>query len=221
MNLNILSCRDIRKGEFKFFLGAHTTFQPFLSLINMSPIAKYSAAWEDRRLVGRFLKRREEGVFREIYRRHSGRLYQLSLRLMGGDEHAAEEILQEAWVRAIERLHEFRWQSSLRTWLSAIVINCSRELYRRRSAQQNAFAADELELPVLPRDHAREVDLEHAIAALPPGYRQVLVLHDIEGYRHEEISQMLAIDAGTSKSQLFRARRALRRALQMDVIKNA
>ena len=221
MNLNILSCRDNRKGEFKFFPGANATFWPNLSLNNMTLVAKYFAAWEDRRLVRRFLKRREEGVFREIYRRHAGRLYQLSLRLVGGEAHAAEEVLQEAWLRAIERLPEFRWESGLRTWLSAIVINCSRELYRRRALQRNALAADELELAVLPGEHAGEIDLERAIAALPPGYRQVLVLHDIEGYRHEEIGQMLDIEAGTSKSQLFHARRALRRALQSTVAKKA
>lgn len=188
-----------------------------MSLINMSLIAKCFAEWEDRRLVARFLRRREEGVFREIYRRHCGRLYRLSLRLVGGEKHTAEEILQEAWVRAIEQLPGFRWQSSLRTWLSAILINCSREYYRRRSPRQNLADADGLELAVRPKDHAHDIDLESALAALPPGYRQVLVLHDIEGYRHEEISHMLDIEAGTSRSQLFHARRALRQALQKNI----
>ncbi len=188
--------------------------------MNMNLMAKYFANWEDRRLVRRFLQQREERVFREIYRRHAGRLYQLSLRLLGGEPQAAEEILQETWVRALEHLPDFQWQSSLRTWLSGIVVNCCREFFRLRAAQRNSSPAEELEMALPLIDHARRLDLEDAIAALPSGYRQVLILYDVEGYRHEEISKMLDLETGTSKSQLFHARRALRRLLEPSSAEN-
>ena len=111
---------------------------------------------------------------------------------------------------AVERLAEFRWQSAFRTWLTAIAINRSKELLRRRARKLDREIEPESTLPAR-IDH---IDVERAIAALPNGYRMVLVLHDFEGYKHGEIGQLLDIDAGTSKSQLYHARRAVRRTLQ-------
>lgn len=140
-------------------------------------------------------------------------LYAFALRLQG-DADEANDVVQEAWLRALRGLGGFTWKSALRTWLSGIVLNCCRERWVARGesleiAPDLASAAD---------DHADlRVDLERAIAALPTGYRTVVVLHDIEGYTHEEIAAQLGVEPGTSKSQLARARRDLRRRLAPTV----
>jgi len=168
---------------------------------------------EDRRLVGEFLEHRDERSFRDLYRRHTGPLYLLARRLLGPSADRADEALQETWLLAARNLGGFRWDSSLRTWLCGIVVNRCRELQRgeaRRSAgafDPSATAPDEW-TPA--PDGARRIDLERAIATLPSGSREVLVLHDIEGRTHEEIAGLLGISDGTSKSQLHKARRALR-----------
>jgi RNA polymerase sigma-70 factor (ECF subfamily) len=168
---------------------------------------------EDRQLVSGFLRRREEKAFRALYRRHAPSLDRIVLRLTRGRREDAEEILQNTWFRAIERLSGFRWESSLKSWLTGIAINCWRELNRRAGridAIQDPMRVEDLdELPRLNGTVGR-IDLERAIAGLPEGYREVLVLHDIEGYTHNEIGYILGIEAGTSKSQLSHARRAVR-----------
>lgn len=181
----------------------------------MSVFSDLLSRWEDRRLVAAFLAQREEQAFRRLYRRHTPRLYQFALRLVGGNENEAEEIVQDTWVRAVQHLPGFRWEAQLRTWLAGIAVNRSRELYRQRSKQRNALPVDVLEenSAALVLENFEHIDLEHALAALPHGYREVLLLHDVEGYTHEEIGGMLDIEAGTSKSQLHRARRAMRTAL--------
>lgn len=119
-------------------------------------------------------------------------------------------MLQETWIRAITGLPRFAWQSTLRTWLSSIVVNCCREVWR---ARREELVVDARQLESRADDPALKIDVAAALARLPTGYRAVLVLHDIAGYTHEEIAQRLEIEPGTSKSQLFRARRAMRRAL--------
>jgi RNA polymerase sigma-70 factor (ECF subfamily) len=180
----------------------------------MQIITEYLAQLKDRRLVGNFLARRDEHSFRVLYQRHTPALYQLALRLAGWDVQEAEEIVQDTWLRAVEALAEFRWESSFRTWLSGILINRAREFYRARKKERHTSIADELGAEVAVVQNFERIDLEQAIAALPNGYRQVLVLHDIEGYTHEEIGRLLKIDAGTSKSQLSHARRVMRDSLQ-------
>ncbi len=165
-----------------------------------------------------FLATRGEGEFRALYRCCTPALYGLVMRMVGGEAQDAEEIVQDTWIRAVERLPNFRWQSAFRTWLSAIAINCCRELYRSRQKQQRNVSADELALPVLQNsvETGEQIDLEKAISALSEGYRQVLVMHDVEGYTHREISEFLDINIGTSKSQLFHARQAIRKYLQAE-----
>ena len=180
----------------------------------MQIITEYLAQLKDRRLVSNFLSCRDESSFRVLYQRHTPTLYQLALRLAGWNVHEAEEIVQDTWLRAVEALAEFRWESSIRTWLSGILINRAREFYRTRKKEQHTIIADELAAEVVATEDFERIDLEQAIAALPNGYRQVLVLHDVEGYTHEEIGRLLEIDAGTSKSQLSHARRAVRGSLQ-------
>jgi len=171
------------------------------------------AASQDRALVDRFVRDRSEAAFRAIYQRHAPRLYQLALRLAAGRADEAAELLQDAWIRAARKLPEFRWESALATWLAGIVVNRSREARRARADRPASIEAVGTEPAGPAAGSEARLDLERAVASLPEGYRRVLILHDIEGYTHAEIGGVLGIEVGTSKSQLFEARRALRRAL--------
>jgi RNA polymerase sigma-70 factor (ECF subfamily) len=171
------------------------------------------APGDDRMLAEAVLRRGDESAFRELYRRHTPALYQLALRMLAGSDADAQDVIQETWIRATTRLGGFRWESSFRTWLIGIGLNRVRELLRRRG-RRPMVELDELNAPVArPTQDGDRVDLERAIAMLPDGSRAVLVLHDIEGFTHEEIGRRLGIATGTSKSQLFQARRALRARL--------
>jgi len=167
----------------------------------------------DRTLVQRVLDDGDEGAFRQLYRRHSPYLFQFVLRVLGGNETDAEDVIQETWIRAVEGFARFRWEAELRTWLGGIALNLCRGMFRRRDR-------DWLDVASIPEPEApavtaavESIDLERALALLPAGYRAVLVLHDVEGYKHDEIATALGTTAGTSKSQLHRARRAVRRLL--------
>lgn len=170
---------------------------------------------EDRALVADFLNRRDEAAFRSLYERHTGRVYRFLLRLTGRASDA-EEGVQETWFRACGALERFEWRSSLPTFLAGIAVRWWREETRRRGRR---WEAEEPEsegaggTEPLPLSISR-VDLDRAFADLAMGYRQALLLHDVFGHTHGEIAQMLGIDEGTSKSQLSRARRALRARLE-------
>jgi RNA polymerase sigma factor (sigma-70 family) len=156
----------------------------------------------------------DELAFRELYRRHTPRLYQLVLRLLGGRDADAEDAVQDTWLKATEQLDRFRWECAFGTWLSAIALNVAREQMRRRIRRPEADWPEDLDPPAAaPFDVVLSMDLERAVADLPDGYRAVLVLHDVEGYTHEEIGLAMGIAEGTSKSQLFWARQALRAKL--------
>ncbi len=162
----------------------------------------------DRELADRVWRDGDEQAFRLLYRRHTPRLYQLVLRLLGHAEQDAEDVVQDTWVQVVERLGEFRWESAFGTWLTAIGLNRARDHLRRAGRRTMVPLPDGL--PGKRGGMAEWVDLERAIAQLPEGYRTVLVLHDLEGLTHEEIGVTLGVTAGTSKSQLFAARRAMR-----------
>ncbi len=184
----------------------------------------------DRELARRVLALGDESAFRALYRRHSPRAYAMALRSLDGSADAADDVLQEAWLRAVRALDTFEWRSAFGSWLCSIVLNCARE-QRRSAARRRKRELPALEAPgagasethgVLaiapgPRGPVgtvgERIDLNRALAELPEGYRTVLTLHDIEGYTHAEIGEMLGIAAGTSKSQLHQARRAMRRLL--------
>jgi RNA polymerase sigma-70 factor, ECF subfamily len=165
-------------------------------------------AKSDQVLVDTYLHRRDEDSFRQLYRRHTPALYALALRLCVS-ENDANDAIQDTWIRACSALSAFQWKSSLRTWLTGVLINCVREQTRARKRHHEEPLADDwpVEIAELP-GHC--LSLEYAIARLPDGYRHVLTLHDVEGYTHEEISVLLDISVGTSKSQLHHARRAIR-----------
>ena len=165
----------------------------------------------DRDLVDRYLRTRDETAFLRIYRSHTPALLGLASRLCAGELLAAEAIVQEAWVRAAQSLPSFRWESRLRTWLSGVVVNSWRDRARARGREESWEAG----LDTIPANvtTSERVDLERAVAQLPDGFRAVLLLHDVEGFTHLEIASLLGIEAGTSKSQLARARQAVRRRL--------
>ena len=168
----------------------------------------------DRRLAERVLAG-DEGAFRLLYRRHTPRLLVLALRLLGGEQADAEDVVQETWIKAVERLDGFRWEAELGTWLHAIGANVAREALRRRGTRREVEWPEDEEPAATPAPAERieSLDLERAIAGLPAGYRTVLVLHDVEGWTHEAIAGELGVTPGTTKSQLHRARRAVRAAL--------
>jgi RNA polymerase sigma factor (sigma-70 family) len=160
---------------------------------------------QDSELIAEFLRSRSEVSFLQIYRRHTPRLYLFALRLCSGKHPEAEDIVQESWIRAVQKLSTFRREAQLRHWLMGIVCNCYRELQRSKKPEFSLDqAANETTLAAEPSD------LEQLIGRLPNGYREVLILHDIYGYTHEETSAFLDIQPGTSKSQLFEARKKLR-----------
>lgn len=167
----------------------------------------------DRELVEAVVVSGDELAFRELYRRHTPRLYSLVLRLVGSEQDA-EDVVQETWIRAAEAAANFRWESGFNTWLTGIAINRFKELLRKRNRWPQ-IGLDQVSEPEVRSDQVGErVDLERALSLLPVGYRTILVLHDLEGYRHEEIAAQLGIAPGTSKSQLFHARRSVRALLE-------
>ena len=177
---------------------------------------------DDRALAAAYIAARDEAAFRALYRRHTPALWPMALRMVGGSEESAREVIQETWLRAAGQLPRFRWESALRTWLTGIALNCAREAVRAERRGHPAATFHDVESPagvgfptgggpVAPR--AEPMDLARAVDALPEGYRTVLVLHDVEGHTHEEIAAMLGIETVTSRSQLHRARRRLRETL--------
>ena len=169
---------------------------------------------DDRTLVQAVVKRRDDRAFRVLYDRHTSYLYRLALRLAGGDQRKAEDITHDAWIRAVERLGDFAWRSAFRTWVAGFVVNRARESARQRHHEeldgQHAGADPRL------ASVAERLDLERAVARLPARQRHVFILHDAEGWNHEASARALGIDAGTSRSQLSRARIALRAWLGKD-----
>jgi RNA polymerase sigma-70 factor (ECF subfamily) len=159
------------------------------------------------------------GAFEQLYRRHIGRVYGLCLR-MAGNATEAEELTQEAFIRAWEKLNSFRGDGAFGTWLYRLTVNTVLTRYRRdlrrtareinRADPESASERTGLARGPEPPDPGLRIDLDVAIAALPAGARAVFVLHDVEGYRHEEIAEQTGIAVGTSKAHLHKARKLLR-----------
>lgn len=168
----------------------------------------------EREITARFLKTRSEDAFRALYRSLTPNLYRTALYLSRHDQYLAEESLQETWVIGIAKLPDFRWQSTLKTWLTGIMINVIRD----KEAKVRRHTVLRQQMPDVQEAEESQVvtayDLKEAINNLPKGYQEVVVLHDIEGYKHKEIADLLSISEGTSKSQLYQARKALRNYLK-------
>jgi len=166
----------------------------------------------DRELANLVVRHGDESAFRTLYQRHTPAVYQFVLRLVGGNVQEAEDIVQETWMRAARGLPGFRWKSALRSWITGIALNRVRELARKK--KRSLTEVEESWEATAPKsDPAVGIDLSRALELLPPGFRTVLVLHDVEGYTHREIGDQLGITDGTSKSQLHGARKAMRRLL--------
>ncbi len=157
----------------------------------------------------------DERAFERLYRAHIGRVIALCARLTG-DGGRAEEMAQDVFVRVWERLAQFRGESAFTSWLHRLTVNFVLNEHRtevRRVARVVATGELERMDRGIEQRGGEDIDLEQAIAMLPAGARAVFVLHDVEGYRHEEIASMVGIAVGTSKAHLCRARRLLREAL--------
>jgi RNA polymerase sigma-70 factor (ECF subfamily) len=173
------------------------------------------------RVAGDTLVARARGgdlpAFEQLYRRHAGRIYALCRR-MSGDPGLAEDQTQETFVRAWRKLDSLRGDAGFSAWLRRVAINVvlgDRRSQGRRAERERPVAdPDGLPSPGSPVSDGSGLDLEKAIGALPARAREVFVLHDVEGYRHQEIARWLGITVGTTKAQLHRARRKLRERLR-------
>jgi len=169
----------------------------------------FDASTPDTILVRAIRRGRSEDAFNVLYDRHTPRAFQTVWRLLGASVHDAEDAVQEAWMRAIGSLHTWTEEAAFGAWLRSIAAHVAIDALRK-----TARLAPEMDTEWSDEEWSSDrLDLETAIVALPAGYRAVLVLHDVEGFTHEEIGAQLGITAGTSKGQLFKARRAVRARL--------
>ena len=171
-----------------------------------------NSAATDAELVARIRDDKSESAFRALYRRHTPHLLRTAWRLTGNAQDDAEEAVQVAWVRAIASLPTWTGHGSFASWVRGIVVHVCLDTMRSGSRFTPLFA----DVEAIRAPDAERIDLERAIATLPPGYRAVLVLHDVEGFTHEEVGAQLGITAGTSKGQLFKARRSMRALLDPE-----
>jgi len=166
-------------------------------------------------------------AFEELYRRHFRRVYALALRMTTNPEEA-EDLAQETFIQLFRKIGSFRGDSAFTTWLHRMTVNQVLMHFRRRKSRpeftsEGDETPDQIvkgtenqnRMPVVDR-----IVLEDAIAKLPQGYRSVFVLHDVEGYEHNEVAEMLGISEGTSKSQLHKARLKLRSLIRQQAEKN-
>lgn len=159
----------------------------------------------------------DRAAFEDLYRAHVGRVYALCLRI-SADEARAEELTQDVFVQTWRRLESFRGESAFSSWLYRVAVNVAMGALRseRRRTARVMAVGDLTAVAYAPAPPRAElaVDLERALTRLPDGARTVFVLHDVEGFKHEEIAGMLGIALGTAKAQLHRARKLLRDLLE-------
>jgi RNA polymerase sigma-70 factor (ECF subfamily) len=159
--------------------------------------------------------RGDRAAFERLYRAHTQRVYSVCMRMVV-DRNKAEELTQDVFVRVWQKLPTFRGDSLVSTWLHRVAVNVVLTHRKSENAGKNRAVSDDEAIEHTPGRGAfvgERVDLEAAIAGLPRGARQVFVLHDVEGFTHEEIGEQLSISPGGSKAQLHRARMLLRQAL--------
>ncbi len=164
--------------------------------------------------------RGDVSAFEQLYARSAGRVYAVCIR-MTGDTQRARELTHDAFVRAWERLSTFRGEAAFETWMHRLAVNVvltatrgeRRRAARLVSSDDEAATNAEAALGMAAPDVESKIDLERAIAALPPRAREVFVLHDVEGYRHEEIADRLELASGSVRAQLHRARKLIMRML--------
>lgn len=172
---------------------------------------------DDEASVVRQAQARDMQAFERLYRRHVGRVHAICLR-MTANVTRAEEMTQKAFVTVWEKLPHFRGESAFASWMHRIAVNTVLADFRAEDRRrQRVFGTEDPAIfetaPRAPNIGIR-LDLEQAIAGLPPQARAVFVLHDVEGWQHDEIARELGVATGTSKAQLHRARKLLQEALQ-------
>jgi RNA polymerase sigma-70 factor (ECF subfamily) len=156
----------------------------------------------------------DASAFERMYCTHVAKVHSLARRMIG--PHEADEITQDVFVRAWQKLGTFRGDSAFGTWLYRLAVNVIIERRRSHAIRNNRMADDAGAVDramILPVRSDLRIDVDHAIEQLPPGAREIFVLHDVEGYKHREIASLLDIASGTSKRQLHRARMLMRRQL--------
>ncbi len=168
---------------------------------------------DEKQLIGR-IQAGDPAAERQFFETYADRVHRIVYRFVG-DAEAAQDCVQDTFIRAFDRLGTFRGESSLGTWLGSIAVSVALNALRGRKRDEKRHAPWEAaEAVAAPSARLSEPDLKtrlHAeIDQLPEGYRMVFLLHDVEGYTHEEIGTMLGVQSGTSKAQLFRARARLR-----------
>src|SRR6476469_1685586 len=189
-----------------------------MSAVVSDTIGQYpSTTGEDKAATLDCIRRAQAGdvaAFETLYRDHSARIFALCLRLKGGDRTEATELMQDAFVRAWRRLSTFRGDSAFSSWLHRLAVNTMLENARteKRRVARVLSMEDTSALPGAARSSGIDLkmEMEEAVASLPKGARTAFVLHDIEGYQHQEIAEQLSVSIGTVKAQLHRARRLLR-----------
>jgi RNA polymerase sigma-70 factor, ECF subfamily len=160
-------------------------------------------------------------AFEQLYHLHNRRVFSLCLRMLNSSTQA-EDLTQEVFLQVFRKLGSFRGDSLFTTWLHRLTVNQVLMHFRKRGVKlehtsEEGDFTNVTDTPLQSTRRASLIDriaLEKAIAELPPGYRTVFLLHDVEGYEHEEISQLLKVSVGTSKSQLHKARMRLRDLLK-------
>ena len=169
----------------------------------------------------------DAAAFEELYHRHFRRVYSLCLRMLSNPTEA-EDMTQEVFTHLYNKIGSFRGESAFTTWLHRLTVNQVLMHFRRRNARPEEIT-EEGETPVQivrgtenPRSMPiiDRIALEKAIAQLPPGYRTVFVLHDVEGHEHEEIARIMGVSERTSKSQLHKARLKLRNLIRQEAASN-
>jgi RNA polymerase sigma-70 factor (ECF subfamily) len=189
------------------------------TVTDLMPAATSSPSVEDAdNALARLASVGDTTAFEALYRRHVGRVLGVITRLVGGAGARAEDLAQEAFVRAWQALPSYRFESAFGTWLYRLAVNTALMELRSRRSQPFTDSGDDVFEEFGTTDTAGHVaalsqDLERAVATLPARARAVLVLHDVEGWKHEEIATELDMAVGTSKAQLHRARRLLRTRL--------
>ena len=164
-------------------------------------------------------------AFEELYRRHSRRVYSLCLRMTANVE-KAEDLAQDVFVHLFRKIGSFRGQSAFTTWLHRVTVNQVLMHFRKRSSRTEMTTEDgetpvqvvqgtsnPNSMPIVDR-----IALDKAISQLPPGYKSVFILHDVEGHEHTEVAKILGCSVGTSKSQLHKARMKLRGLLKQEFV---
>jgi RNA polymerase sigma-70 factor, ECF subfamily len=192
--------------------------------LSQGPTAPPKAGSESH-LIAR-AQRGEEEAFAQLYEQHKRRVYSLCLR-MTGDVAEAEDLAQEAFLQLFRKIATFRGESAFSTWLHRLVVNVVLMHLRKKGLQKVSLdEVDQSQEEPVRREYGDDdrrllssvdrIALRDAIDELPPGYRAIFVLHDVEGYEHNEIAQIMGCSVGNSKSQLHKARLKLREALRRD-----